>query len=113
VRQTALVAKQTAEVDVLSGGRLRLGIGVGGNAAEYQAMGVDFHTRGARCSEQMVLLRRLWREQEITYRGKFHTIVESGINPLPVNRHIEMWIGASSVPGDAVVKRIGELATPR
>ena len=110
VRQTALVAKQTAEVDVLSGGRLRLGIGVGGNAAEYQAMGVDFHTRGARCSEQMVLLRRLWREQEITYRGKFHTIIESGINPLPVNRHIEMWIGASSVPGDAVVKRIGELA---
>jgi len=110
VRQTALVAKQTAEVDVLSGGRLRLGIGVGGSAPEYQAMGIDFHTRGARCSEQMQLLRRLWREREVTYRGKFHTIVEAGINPLPVNRDIEMWIGASSVPGDAVVKRIAELA---
>ena len=110
VRQTALVAKQTAEIDVLSGGRLRLGIGVGGSAPEYQAMGVDFHTRGTRCSEQMQLLRRLWREQQITFRGKFHTIIESGINPLPVNRHIDMWIGASSVPGDAVVKRIGELS---
>jgi len=110
VRQTALVAKQAAQVDVLSGGRLRLGIGVGGSAPEYQAMGVDFHTRGARCSEQMQLLRRLWREQEVTYRGKFHTIIESGINPLPVKRHIDMWIGASSVPGNAVVKRIGELA---
>jgi len=110
LRQTALVAKQTAEIDVLSGGRLRLGIGVGGSAPEYQSMGVDFHTRGARCSEQMQLLRRLWREQQITYRGKFHTIIESGINPLPVNRHIDIWIGGSSVPGDAVVKRIGELS---
>lgn len=110
VRQTALVAKQAAGIDVLSGGRLRLGIGVGGNAAEYAAMGIDFHTRGARCSEQMQLLKRLWREDEITFRGRFDTIVESGINPLPQKRAIPMWIGASSNPGDAVVERIGQHA---
>ncbi len=110
VRQTALVAKQAAEIDVLSGGRLRLGIGVGGNRSEYQSMGIDFHTRGARCSEQMQLLRRLWREPQISYKGRFHTIVDAGINPLPIHRHIALWIGASSQPGQEVVNRIGSLA---
>lgn len=110
VRQTALVAKQAAEIDVLSGGRLRLGIGVGGNAEEYAAMGIDFHTRGARCSEQIQLLRRLWREPTVSFKGRFHTLTETGLNPLPVNRHIDLWIGASSDPGAAVIKRIGELA---
>ena len=110
VRQTALVAKQAAEIDVLSGGRLRLGIGVGGNSSEYQSMGIDFKTRGARCSEQMQLLRRLWREPEITYKGRFHTVIKSGINPLPTHRNIELWIGASSTPGAPVIARIATLA---
>lgn len=110
LRQTALLAKQAAEVDVLSNGRLRLGIGVGGNEAEYAAMGMDFHSRGARCSEQMQLLRRLWREPTLTFRGRFDTIIDAGINPLPVQKPIPMWIGGSSTPGDAVVDRIGGLA---
>ena len=110
VRQTALVAKQAAEIDVLSGGRLRLGIGVGGNKAEYEAMGIDFHTRGARCSEQMQLLKRLWTEPEVSFQGRTEVVEQAGINPLPVQRPIPLWIGASSVPGDSVVERIGRFA---
>ena len=110
LRQTALLAKQAAEVDVLSNGRLRLGIGVGGNAAEYQAMGMDFRTRGARCSEQMQLLRRLWREPTLSFKGRFDTIIDAGINPLPVQKPIPMWIGGSSTPSTAVIERIGSLA---
>ncbi len=110
LRQTALLAKQAAEVDVLSNGRLRLGIGVGGNAAEYQAMGMDFHTRGARCSEQMQLLRRLWREPTLSFKGRFDTIIDAGINPLPVQKPIPMWIGGSATPSTAVIERIGSLA---
>lgn len=110
LRQTALLAKQAAEVDVLSNGRLRLGIGVGGNPAEYQAMGMDFHTRGARCSEQMQLLRRLWREPTLSFKGRFDTIIDAGINPLPVQKPIPMWIGGSAAPSTAVIERIGSLA---
>jgi len=110
LRQTALVAKQAAEIDVLSGGRLRLGIGVGGNEAEYAAMGMDFHTRGARCSEQMQLLRRFWREPTFSFRGRFDTVIDAGINPLPIQKPIPLWIGGSSSPGSAVVERIGKLA---
>lgn len=110
LRQTALVAKQAAEIDVLSGGRLRLGIGVGANKGEYAAMGVEFHNRGSRCSEQMQLLRRLWREPSVSFRGRFDTIIDAGINPLPVQRPIPLWVGGSSAPGEAVIKRIGTLA---
>lgn len=110
LRQTALVAKQAAEIDVLSGGRLRLGIGVGGNEAEYAAMGMDFHTRGARCSEQMQLLRRLWREPVVNFRGRFDTVIDAGINPLPMQKPIPLWIGGSSSPGTAVIERIGKLS---
>jgi len=109
-RQTALVAKQAAEVDRLSGGRLRLGIGVGRSRREYQALGQDFATRGRRCSEQMQLLKRLWTEEEVVFEGEFDRVDHVGINPLPIQRPIPMWIGAASAPSEPVLRRIGEHA---
>jgi probable F420-dependent oxidoreductase len=109
-RQTALVAKQAAEVDILSGGRLRLGVGVGNSRREFQALGQDFETRGRRCSEQMVLLKRLWTEEEVVFDGEFHQLDHVGINPRPIQRPIPMWIGGASVPSEAVLRRIGEHA---
>ena len=113
-RQTALVAKQAAEVDLLSGGRLRLGIGVGWNPVEYEALGVDFASRGRRCEEQIEVLRRLWTEEVIDYHGQYHDITHAGINPLPVQRPIPIWIGAgrsaAPTPPNAAVRRIGRLA---
>ncbi len=105
-RQTALVAKQAAEVDVLSGGRLRLSIGVGWNPVEYAALGTDWHTRGRRQAEQVGLLRRLWTEELVTFAGRWDRIEEAGLNPLPVQRPIPIWFGGSS---DAVVKRAAQL----
>ena len=109
-RQTALVAKQAAEIDILSGGRLRLGIGVGGSRREYQALGQDFETRGRRCSEQMQLLKRLWTQQEVSFEGEFDQLSEVGIDPLPIQRPIPIWIGAASLPSQPVLRRIGEHA---
>lgn len=106
-RQTALVAKQAAEVDLLSGGRLRLGVGVGWNAVEYEALGENFGDRGKRSAEQIDLLRRLWTEQTVTFNGRFHTVTGAGIAPLPVQRPIPVWVGAASAPG---YKRAGRLA---
>ena len=106
-RQTALVAKQAAEVDLLSEGRFRLGIGVGWNAVEYEALGEDFGSRGKRSAEQITLLRRLWTEQSVTFDGEFHKVTGAGIAPLPVQRPIPVWIGAASAPG---FKRAGRLA---
>ncbi len=106
-RQTTLVAKQAAEVDLLSGGRFRLGIGVGWNAVEYEALGEDFGNRGKRSAEQIELLRRLWTEQTVTFDGEFHTVTGAGIAPLPVQRPIPVWVGAASPPG---YKRAGRLA---
>lgn len=97
-RQTALVAKQAAEVDLLSGGRLRLGVGVGWNAVEYEALGENFGDRGKRSAEQIDLLRRLWTEQTVTFNGRFHTVTGAGIAPLPVQRPIPVWVGAASAP---------------
>ncbi|MEM7465628.1 MAG: TIGR03619 family F420-dependent LLM class oxidoreductase [Pseudomonadota bacterium] len=110
LRQTVLVAKQTAELDLLSNGRLRLGIGVGTNEIEYLGMGQEFKSRGARCSEQMQLLKRLWREEKVSFEGEWDTIDDAGINPLPVQRPIPMWIGAKAVPSKPVITRIGSLA---
>jgi probable F420-dependent oxidoreductase len=93
-RQTALFAKQAATVDVLCGGRLRLGIGLGWNAVEFEALGEDFHNRGARIVEQIEVLRRLWTEPVIDYRGRWHRIDRAGIKPLPVQRPIPLWMGA-------------------
>lgn len=83
-RQTALVAKQSATLDVLSGGRLRLGIGLGWNEVEYMALNQDFHTRGRRMDEQIEVLLKLWTEPLVDFHGRYHTIPDAGINPLPV-----------------------------
>jgi len=106
-RQTALVAKQTAAVDVLSRGRLRLGVGTGWNKVEYDGLGQDFHTRGRRLEEQIALLRALWTEEEVTFAGKWDTIDRAGIRPLPVQRPIPIWIGGYA---EVAVRRAGRLA---
>ena len=95
-RQTALVAKQTAAVDVLSRGRLRLGIGIGWNAVEYEALGEDFHNRGRRSEEQIDLMRKLWTNDLITYKGLWHKITDAGLNPLPVQQPIPVWFGGAA-----------------
>jgi probable F420-dependent oxidoreductase len=92
-RQTALVAKQAAELDQLTGGRLRLGVGVGWNEVEFEALGVDFRTRGALFDEQLAVLRLLWGDQVVSFHGDFHSIDRAGICPLPVNKAIPLWIG--------------------
>lgn len=109
-RQTALVAKQAAEIDVLSGGRLRLGIGVGGNKAEYDAMGADFHTRGERCEEQLELLKLLWTQETVDFDGKWDRVSGNGIDPLPVQQPIPVWIGAMGTPSARILRRIGRQA---
>lgn len=105
-RQTVLVAKQAAAVDVLSGGRLRLGIGIGWNPVEYEALGADFKNRGRRSEEQIETLRRLWTEELVTFNGRWHKITDAGINPLPVRRPIPVWFGGSD---DRVLRRIAKL----
>ena len=113
-RQTALVAKQAAEVDVLSGGRLRLGIGVGWNPVEYQVLGEDFHTRGRRSEEQIAVLRALWTQEVVNFDCRWHRITHAGLNPLPIQRPIPVWIGAGSrwapIPSDPLLRRIARLA---
>lgn len=106
-RQTALVAKQAAEVDRLSGGNFRLGVGVGWNPVEYEALGMDFHTRGRAIEEQIEVLRLLWSQEVISYRGRNHTIVEAGLNPLPTRRSIPIWMGGTS---EKALRRIARLA---
>lgn len=106
-RQTALVAKQAAEVDLLSDGRLRLGIGIGWNAVEYEALGEDFGNRGKRSEEQISLLRRLWTEPSVTFDGRYHRITGAGLAPLPAQRPIPVWIGSAS---DAGYRRAGRMA---
>jgi len=105
-RQTALIAKQAAEVDVLCGGRLRLGIGVGWNHVEYEALGIDWKTRGARQAEQVEVLRRLWCEDLVSFKGRFHDLREVNILPRPVQQPIPIWFGGAS---DAVVARAAKL----
>ena len=105
-RQTGVIAKQAAEADLLSGGRMRLGIGVGWNHVEYEALGQDWKTRGARQAEQVEVLRRLWSEDLVTFDGRFHTLKEVSIVPPPVQRPIPVWFGGIS---DAVVMRAARL----
>jgi probable F420-dependent oxidoreductase len=106
-RQTALVAKQAAEVDLLTRGRFRLGIGLGWNAVEYEALGQDFTSRGRRAEEQVDLLRRLWTEPSVTYHGSFDRVTGAGLAPLPVQRPIPVWFGAQS---QRAYRRAGRLA---
>jgi probable F420-dependent oxidoreductase len=105
-RQTGVVAKQAAEVDILSGGRLRLGVGVGWNHVEYEALGMEWKTRGARQAEQVEVLRRLWTEDLVTFRGRFHDLREVSIAPAPIQRPIPIWFGGAS---DAALKRAARL----
>jgi probable F420-dependent oxidoreductase len=106
-RQTALVAKQAAELDLLTEGRFRLGVGLGWNAVEYEALGKDFSNRGRRLSEQVPLLRRLWTEQSVTFEGDYETVTGAGLCPLPVQRPIPVWFGAAS---SRAYERVGLLA---
>jgi len=106
-RQTALLAKQAAEVDVLTGGRLRLGVGLGWNALEYQALGKDFSDRSKRIEEQVALLRRLWTDESVTFEGRYEQLRGVGLSPMPVQRPIPIWFGGIA---PAALRRIGRLA---
>jgi probable F420-dependent oxidoreductase len=106
-RQTVLAAKQAAEVDLLTGGKFRLGVGIGWNRVEYEALGQDFSTRGKRLEEQITLLRRLWTEQTVTFTGAFDRITGAALAPLPVQRPIPVWVGGQSPPA---YRRAGRLA---
>ena len=105
-RQTALVAKQAAEVDLLTGGRLRLGVGIGWNHVEYEALGEDFANRGRRSVEQVRLLRELWTNEVVDFEGRYHRVTHAGINPLPVQRPIPIWFGGGH---ERVIRRIGRM----
>jgi probable F420-dependent oxidoreductase len=106
-RQTVLVAKQAAEVDLLTQGRFRLGVGIGWNPVEYQALNESFGNRGRRSEEQIEVLRRLWTERSVTFEGRDHLIEGAGIAPLPVQRPIPIWIGGAS---PRAYERIGRVA---
>lgn len=106
-RQAALAAKQAAEVDILSGGKLRLGVGIGWNKVEYEALGEDFHTRGRVLDEQIELMRRLWTEQVVTSSGSRHHVEAAGLAPLPVQRPIPVWLGAQNA--DRAFDRVGRI----
>ncbi|TMC86659.1 MAG: LLM class F420-dependent oxidoreductase [Chloroflexi bacterium] len=107
-RQTALVAKQAAEVDVLTGGKLRLGVGVGWNPVEYEALGMNFQARGRVVEEQIEVMRLLWSQEVVSYKGQYHTITEAGLNPLPIRRSIPIWLGGSANVLLRRVARIGD-----
>jgi probable F420-dependent oxidoreductase len=105
-RQAVLAAKQAASLDVLSGGRLRLGVGLGWNEVEYAALNENFHNRGKRIEEQVTLMRRLWTEPLVDFKGQWHTVPDAGLNPLPVQRPIPLWFGGGAEP---VLRRIARL----
>jgi probable F420-dependent oxidoreductase len=105
-RETALVAKQAATLDVLCGGRLRLGVGTGWNEVEYVALAQKFSTRGKRQEEQLKVLRLLWTQELVTFKGRWHDIPDAGINPLPIQRPIPIWFGGHA---DVVLRRAARL----
>lgn len=97
-RQTVLVAKQAAELDILTEGRFRLGVGIGWNAVEYEGLGLSFTNRARRFEEQIALMRRLWQEPVLTFAGRYERVTAAGIKPLPIQRPIPIWIGGSAEP---------------
>ena len=109
-RQTVLLAKQAAELDILAGGRMRLGIGVGGSREEYAALGMAFNTRGTRVEEQIGLLQALWTQDAVDFDGRWETVRGVGLKPLPVQRPIPIWIGARAEPAPRIRRRIGRQA---
>jgi probable F420-dependent oxidoreductase len=106
-RQTALLAKQAAELDLLTNGRFRLGLGIGWNKVEYDVLGMPFHERGALLEEQVTVLRALWTQPSVTFDGRFHHIRAAGLAPLPVQRPIPIWIGGHA---PAALRRVGRIA---
>jgi len=106
-RQTALVAKQAACLDVLAKGRLRLGVGTGWNPVEYEALGENFRDRGIRSEEQIDLMRKLWADEIVTYEGRWHRVSEAGLHPLPPRRAIPIWLGGMA---PQVIERVGRIA---
>jgi probable F420-dependent oxidoreductase len=106
-RQTALAAKQAAEVDLLTGGRFRLGVGLGWNFVEFEALGESFRDRGRRVEEQIEVMRRLWTEPIVDFEGRWHSIPRAGIKPLPVQRPIPVWIGGSA---EQAIRRAARIA---
>ncbi len=106
-RQTVLVAKQAADLDGLSQGKLRLGVGIGWNPIEFAALSIPFQDRARRFEEQIELMRRLWSERVVSFEGQFHTVKAAGINSRPVQQPIPIWIGASA---EAAVKRATKIA---
>jgi len=106
-RQTVLVAKQAATLDILSKGRLRLGVGIGWNKPEYIALGENFHTRGRRIEEQVQVLKALWTTPLVDYSGQWHHIPDAGINPLPIQQPIPIWFGGQA---EVVLQRAAKLA---
>ena len=103
-----LVAKQAAQVDVLSGGRLQLGVGIGWNDPEYDALAMNFKNRASRMEEQIDVLRHLWTEQHVTFAGKWHTIDDAGLAPMPIQHPIPIWVGAFQPPAIARAARIAD-----
>jgi probable F420-dependent oxidoreductase len=94
-RQATLVARQAADLDLFSGGRVRLGVGTGWNYLEYRALGEDFATRGARLDEQIEVMRRLWSGELQSFEGRFHHLDRVALNP-PPRRPIPIWMGGRS-----------------
>ena len=113
-RQTALIAKQAAEVDILSKGRLTLGVGLGYNEIEYEAMGANFKDRAAMFEEQVQVLRMLWTQEEVSFEGRFHKLTDVSLSPRPLQRPIPLFFGMGRsfqpVPPDSVLRRCGRLA---
>jgi probable F420-dependent oxidoreductase len=106
-RQTAMVAKQAATIDQLSGGRLRLGVGVGWNHLEFESLGEPFRNRGRRIEEQIAVLRALWTQSTVEFAGEFHSLPDMGINPLPIQQPIPIWYGSGA---EKILDRVVRLA---
>jgi probable F420-dependent oxidoreductase len=107
-RQAVLVAKQAAELDIVSGGRMQLGVGLGWNHPEYEALDMDFHNRGKRMVEQIEVCRLLWTEKHPSFEGKWHRFHDAGLAAMPVQQPIPIWIGAFAPPAIARAAQIGD-----